>query len=131
MLSGGMQLLTVNVSKRLYQPAGYILRRLSVSICLRDDQIKRQDLFLRNFNKSGPLTDLPDYSYIDGKIVPLGANQKKRILQQRELATKIVTLSKEMDFALERYNRLQKKQQFEKQAIIDNKLKPKGHLLLK
>lgn len=63
-------------------------------------------------------------------MLHLQANQKKKLLQQRDLATKIVTMSKEMDFALERYNKLQEEKQREKKSILESKLKPKGHLLL-
>lgn len=59
------------------------------------------------------------------------SNQNKRLLKQQEIAAKIVELSGELDFAKERHERLQKQAQAEKQRIIQNKLKPKGHLLLK
>ncbi|KAL1379570.1 hypothetical protein pipiens_014802 [Culex pipiens pipiens] len=84
----------------------------------------------RNPNKSGPLTALPDYTFMDGSVTPLGSNQKKRLLQQRDLAAKIVTMSSEMDFALDRYNRIQDEEARQRQALIDSKLKPKGHRLL-
>ncbi|XP_055608196.1 39S ribosomal protein L52, mitochondrial [Uranotaenia lowii] len=85
----------------------------------------------RNPNKCGPLTDLSDYSYTDGRITPLGANQTKRMIQQRNLAQKIVVMSSEMDFALQRYNHLKENQLNNKRNIVSQKLKPKGHLLLK
>lgn len=48
---------------------------------------------------------------------------------QRELAEKIVTGCKEIDFAVERYKKLQEEEQRREQSIHENKLKPKGHLL--
>uniref|UniRef100_A0AAG5D3K1 Large ribosomal subunit protein mL52 n=1 Tax=Anopheles atroparvus TaxID=41427 RepID=A0AAG5D3K1_ANOAO len=86
---------------------------------------------VRNPNKSSSLTHLPDYTFMDGRVTPFGANQKKRILQQREIAKQIVTLSKEMDFAVERYNRINAENEQRKSDLLREKLKPKGHLLLK
>ncbi|XP_058063018.1 large ribosomal subunit protein mL52 [Anopheles bellator] len=86
---------------------------------------------VRNPNKSSPLTHLPDYTFMDGRVTPYGANQKKRILQQREIAKQIVTLSKEMDFAVERHNRIETEAKETRQKLLAEKLKPKGHLLLK
>ncbi|XP_058121058.1 large ribosomal subunit protein mL52 [Anopheles ziemanni] len=85
----------------------------------------------RNPNKSSPLTHLPDYTFMDGRVTPFGSNQKKRILQQREIAKQIVTLSKEMDFAVERHDRINAEQAKRKEDLVREKLKPKGHLLLK
>ncbi|KFB41587.1 AGAP004841-PA-like protein [Anopheles sinensis] len=59
------------------------------------------------------------------------SNQKKRILQQREIAKQIVTLSKEMDFAVERHDRINAEHAKRKEDLVREKLKPKGHLLLK
>ncbi|XP_021699960.1 39S ribosomal protein L52, mitochondrial [Aedes aegypti] len=84
----------------------------------------------RNPNKSGPLTDLPDYSFLNGRVTPLGARQTKRLLQQQEIANKIVTMSKEMDYAVERYKSLQEEKQNRNKKIVSNYLKPKGFALL-
>uniref|UniRef100_A0A1Q3FBP3 Large ribosomal subunit protein mL52 n=1 Tax=Culex tarsalis TaxID=7177 RepID=A0A1Q3FBP3_CULTA len=111
--------------------ARYITRRnVSVSSACCDHKWRREGSLPRNPNKSGPLTDLPDYTFMDGSVTPLGSNQKKRLLQQRELAQKIVTMSGEMDFAVDRYNRIQDEKARERQALLDSKLKPKGHRLL-
>lgn len=40
-------------------------------------------------------------------------------------------LSKELDFAKDRHQSILREQSERKQAILDAKLKPKGHLLLK
>lgn len=61
----------------------------------------------------------------------LQSNQKKRLMKQQEIAAKIVELSSELDFAKQRHERLKMQAQAEKQRILQNKLKPKGHLLLK
>ncbi|XP_001360743.4 39S ribosomal protein L52, mitochondrial [Drosophila pseudoobscura] len=84
-----------------------------------------------NPNAFGPLTNLPDYTFLDGRPTPLGSNQKKRLERQQEIATKIVELSGELEFAKQRYERQRVAAATEKQRIIQNKLKPKGHLMLK
>jgi len=43
---------------------------------------------------------------------------------------KIVALSKEMDFAVNRYKALEQQKLKEQQRLLNNKLKRKGHLLL-
>ncbi|EDW46798.1 39S ribosomal protein L52, mitochondrial [Drosophila sechellia] len=84
-----------------------------------------------NPNAFGPLTNLPDYTYLDGRPTPLGANQKRRLLKQQEIASRIVELSGELEFAKQRHQRLKETAESEKQRLIRSKLKPKGYLLLK
>eukprot|EP00099_Drosophila_melanogaster_P019083 NP_610313.1 mitochondrial ribosomal protein L52 [Drosophila melanogaster] len=84
-----------------------------------------------NPNAFGPLTNLPDYTYLDGRPTPLGANQKRRLIKQQEIATRIVELSGELEFAKQRHERLKANAESEKQRLIRSKLKPKGHFLLK
>nr|CAD7574128.1 unnamed protein product [Timema californicum] len=79
-----------------------------------------------NPNGFGPLTNLPDFSYKDGRTTPLGVGQQARLLKQREFAKTVVKFCKEMDFAVERHNRLQKEEEHNRQRILDSKLKPKG-----
>ncbi|CAG2062818.1 unnamed protein product [Timema podura] len=79
-----------------------------------------------NPNGFGPLTNLPDFSYKDGRKTPLGVGQQARLLKQREFAKTVVKFCKEMDFAVERHNRLQKEEEQNRQRILDSKLKPKG-----
>ncbi|KAJ9585882.1 hypothetical protein L9F63_020470, partial [Diploptera punctata] len=83
-----------------------------------------------NPNKTGILTDKQDYSFLDGRPVPLGSGVKRRVMKQREYAETIVKLSKEIDFAAEKYNKRIEEKKAAKQRKIDSKLKPKGHLLL-
>ncbi|XP_053686461.1 39S ribosomal protein L52, mitochondrial [Sabethes cyaneus] len=127
-----MDQILLHVNKYFHSTAYYITRRLSISatVCANNSQKRQEILFPKNPNKSSSLTLLPDYTFLDGRITPLGANQKKRLLKHRELANKIVMLSKEMDFALDRYNRIQEEQKQEKAVLLNSKLKPKGHLLL-
>ncbi|XP_011163169.1 39S ribosomal protein L52, mitochondrial [Solenopsis invicta] len=83
-----------------------------------------------NPNTFGPLTNLPDYTFQDGRVTPLGIRQKARLDKQRDYAARIITLVGEMDYAVERHAKLQEKKKQRRQKILDNKLKPKGELLL-
>jgi large subunit ribosomal protein L52 len=40
----------------------------------------------QNPNAYGPLTDGPDFSYLDGKPAPPGMKQLKKMFRQQELA---------------------------------------------
>ncbi|XP_033210553.1 39S ribosomal protein L52, mitochondrial [Belonocnema kinseyi] len=99
----------------------------SVSI---DQYWRMQKGLTANPNAFGPLTNLPDYSFKDGRPTPYGVNQKRKIVKNREYAAKIVRLVGEVDYAVERYDRLIKEKQEEQRRIIDSKLKAKGELLL-
>lgn len=95
-----------------------------------DKKWREENNLCKNPNAFGPLTNLPDYTFMDGRPTPLGVRQMKRILVQRDIANKIVTFSKELDFAKERCIKLKKEDADRKESIIKNKLKSKGHLLL-
>ncbi|XP_030750147.1 39S ribosomal protein L52, mitochondrial [Sitophilus oryzae] len=84
-----------------------------------------------NPNASGILTDGPDFSYLDGRLTPLTQGQKRRVLGQEKVKRQIISLSKEIDFAVEYHKQLQDKEAKEKAQILERKLKPKGVELLK
>ncbi|XP_011151316.1 39S ribosomal protein L52, mitochondrial isoform X2 [Harpegnathos saltator] len=84
-----------------------------------------------NPNAYGPLTNLPDYIFKSGKPTPLGIRQKARMEKQQEYATRIIQLVGEIDSAVERHAKMQEEEKQRRQQILDNKLKPKGDLLLK
>lgn len=52
-------------------------------------------------------------------------------MRQREMAARIVQLSGELDYAKQRHANIQHEADMDKKRIIDGKLKPKGHLLLR
>lgn len=52
-------------------------------------------------------------------------------MEQKEIAEQIIALTKEMDFAVERHKKLVDDEIKNKEAMINNKLKPKGVMLLK
>ncbi|EFN76699.1 hypothetical protein EAI_05066 [Harpegnathos saltator] len=51
--------------------------------------------------------------------------------KQQEYATRIIQLVGEIDSAVERHAKMQEEEKQRRQQILDNKLKPKGDLLLK
>ncbi|CAH0584511.1 unnamed protein product [Chrysodeixis includens] len=83
----------------------------------------------RHRNAEGILTDAPDYTYLDGRPTPLLKKQKKRMLLQREYASKIVDLISDLDYAKERHQKMEAAKEEERQNIIANRLKPKGAAL--
>lgn len=52
------------------------------------------------------------------------------ILYSIDFQAKIIKLVGEVDFAVENHARMQEKKKEERQEILNNKLKPKGDLLL-
>ncbi|KAJ8713688.1 hypothetical protein PYW07_014058 [Mythimna separata] len=106
-----------------------IYRALSTSTAVCSKQWRVQHGLSLNRNAEGVLTDTPDFTYLDGRPTPLLQKQKKRILRQREFASKIVELCSEIDFAKERHNYLQAAKEDERKSIIANRLKPKGTAL--
>ncbi|XP_055704398.1 39S ribosomal protein L52, mitochondrial [Phlebotomus papatasi] len=87
-------------------------------------------IFKTNPTKFGPLTNMPDYTFMDGRPTPLGTHQRTRLEKQKVIATKIVALNKELAFAKERHQRILREQAEERKNILEGKLKEKGHLML-
>ncbi len=109
----------------------------------------------RNPNAYGPLTDKRDFSFLDGRAVPMGSGQVKRALKQKNYAVRKILLKqtqflanfninnlllnlqerifqivKEMDFAVYRNQRIQQETEDRNQAILKSKFKAKGHLVV-
>lgn len=84
-----------------------------------------------NPNTGGVLAESPDYSFLDGRPTPYGSRQKRRILQQRELAKQIISFTSEIDFAVERHDKICKEHANNRTNVIESKLKPKGIELLR
>ncbi|CAK1585921.1 unnamed protein product [Parnassius mnemosyne] len=83
-----------------------------------------------NKNAEGILTDGPDYTFLDGRPTPLLQKQKLRMLKQRDFASKIVELNSELEFAKTRHQKMLQAKEEEREAILRNRLKPKGRALL-
>ncbi|XP_066254229.1 large ribosomal subunit protein mL52 [Euwallacea similis] len=99
-------------------------------VSLKNKNLRREKGLSGNPNASGVLADSSDYSFLDGRITPLGIGQKERLLKNEEAKLKIIALSNEIDFAVERYNRIQEEEKSKKEKILASKLKPKGATLL-
>ncbi|KAK9877030.1 hypothetical protein WA026_016057 [Henosepilachna vigintioctopunctata] len=84
-----------------------------------------------NPNSYGVLTDGPDYSFQDNRPTPYGMRQMKRITKQKELAEKIINLTCEVDYAVHRYEQINKNKSEERNRLLSSKLKAKGAALLK
>ncbi|KAL9913973.1 39S ribosomal protein L52, mitochondrial [Glossina fuscipes] len=123
-------MLILKVSRGI--PSNSFIRKVSSSGILALDQRWREEHGLpANPNAFGPLHTLPDYKFPDGRPTPMGSNQRRRLMKQREIAAKIVAMCKELDDAKERYIRLGLEKQAERKRIMEGKLKPKGKYLLK
>ncbi|RDD44097.1 39S ribosomal protein L52, mitochondrial [Trichoplax sp. H2] len=55
----------------------------------------------RSGNEYGPLTELPDWSYADGRPGPISKGQKKRDSKQQALSERVQRLLNEVDTAKE------------------------------
>ncbi|CAB3221510.1 unnamed protein product [Arctia plantaginis] len=104
-------------------------RALSSTAALSTKEWRAERGLPANRNAEGILTDGPDFTYQDGRPTPLLHKQMKRLKRQREYATKMVELCSELDFAKERFKKLEEAKEQERQQIISNRLKPKGDAL--
>ncbi|XP_073509367.1 large ribosomal subunit protein mL52 [Phyllobates terribilis] len=82
--------------------------------------------FARSGSEYGPMTDLPDWSFADGRAAPPWKSQNRRKEENKELASRIIMFSKEMDQGMKKWTEKQdslKEQQLLKQK---NQLKLKA-----
>ncbi|MBZ3881306.1 39S ribosomal protein L52, mitochondrial [Sciurus carolinensis] len=91
--------------------------------CFRESAL-RQGL-AANPSGYGPLTELPDWSYADGRPAPPMKGQLRRKTQREKFARRVVLLSQEMDAGIQAWQLRQQKLQEEKRKQ-KNALKPKG-----
>ncbi|XP_064787550.1 39S ribosomal protein L52, mitochondrial isoform X3 [Oncorhynchus masou masou] len=85
----------------------------------------------RSGTEYGPMTDLPDWSFADGRPAPPLKGQLRRRQERETLARRVVNLSSEVDKGMEVWR---EKREEAKRMLERNKsllLKPKGNLLLK
>ncbi|XP_048218748.1 39S ribosomal protein L52, mitochondrial isoform X2 [Perognathus longimembris pacificus] len=74
----------------------------------------------------GPLTELPDWSFADGRPAPPMKGQLRRKAQREEFARRVVLLSQEMDAGLQAWNIRQQEKLQEEERKQKQALKPKG-----
>ncbi|XP_077292725.1 mitochondrial ribosomal protein L52 [Arctopsyche grandis] len=79
----------------------------------------------------GPLTDLPDYTFLDGRVTPIGSRQRSRILNEQKVTEKIIKLTKQVDFAKDHYQYKLEQEEANKKALIERRLKSKGQSFFK
>lgn len=106
------------------------LRNFHLNPIMNDKNWRIQRKLTVNPNAFGPLTNLPDYSFKDGRPVPYGSHQKRRIDQQREHLLRIKELVSEVDMAVMKHKSKLEAIENEKQRILGRKLKEKGEKLL-
>ncbi|XP_075883999.1 large ribosomal subunit protein mL52 [Nelusetta ayraudi] len=107
-------------------------RHLSTTCAVRaGGQWRKEHGLARSGTEYGPLTDLPDWSFADGRPAPALKGQLRRKQEREALARRIVMLSNEVDQGMEVW----KEKQAENRRIEEHKksllLKPKGKLLVK
>ncbi|XP_008564766.1 PREDICTED: 39S ribosomal protein L52, mitochondrial isoform X2 [Galeopterus variegatus] len=101
------------------------VRRLHCSAAAwAGSQWRLQQGLAANPNGYGPLTELPDWSYADGRPAPPMKGQLQRKAQREKFARRVVLLSQEMDAGLQAWQLRQQKLQEEERK--QNALKPKG-----
>ncbi|XP_069319365.1 large ribosomal subunit protein mL52 isoform X2 [Eulemur rufifrons] len=74
----------------------------------------------------GPLTELPDWSYADGRPAPPMKGQLRRKAEREKFARRVVLLSQEMDAGLQAWQLRQQEKLQEEERKQKNALKPKG-----
>uniref|UniRef100_A0A3P8S5P2 Large ribosomal subunit protein mL52 n=1 Tax=Amphiprion percula TaxID=161767 RepID=A0A3P8S5P2_AMPPE len=85
----------------------------------------------RSGTEYGPLTDLPDWSFADGRPAPPLKGHLRRKQERETLARRIVMLNSEVDQGIEMWREKQeavKRMEEHKKSLL---LKPKGQRLLK
>ncbi|XP_063043392.1 39S ribosomal protein L52, mitochondrial [Engraulis encrasicolus] len=107
-------------------------RSFSSTSCTPAGQIWRESFGLPSKGSEyGPLTDLPDWSYADGRPAPPMKGQVRRQQQREAFARRVVALNSEVDAGMQQW---QDKKDAEVQAEEHRKyliLKPKGNHKLK
>uniref|UniRef100_A0A671UPS7 Large ribosomal subunit protein mL52 n=1 Tax=Sparus aurata TaxID=8175 RepID=A0A671UPS7_SPAAU len=95
------------------------------------EQWRKEHGVARSGTEYGPLTDLPDWSFADGRPAPPMKGQLRRKQEREVLARRIVMLNNEMDRGMEAWSEKReaaKKMEEHKKSLL---LKPKGKLLMK
>ncbi|XP_070711030.1 large ribosomal subunit protein mL52 [Pempheris klunzingeri] len=107
-------------------------RQISTSCGVQAGEKWRKEHGLsRSGTEYGPLTDLPDWSFADGRPAPPLKGQLRRKQEREVLARRIVMLSSEVDGGIEAWREKQeeaKRMEEHKKSLL---LKPKGKLLMK
>ncbi|KAM9717069.1 large ribosomal subunit protein mL52 [Menidia menidia] len=95
------------------------------------EQWRKDNGLARSGSEYGPLTDLPDWSFADGRPAPLMKGQMKRKQEREALARRIVMLSSEVDKGIEAWEEKQEEAKRAEELKKSLLLKPKGKLVMK
>ncbi|XP_056318776.1 39S ribosomal protein L52, mitochondrial [Danio aesculapii] len=82
----------------------------------------------RGGSEYGPLTDLPDWSFADGRPAPLLKGQIRRQKQREEFARRAVYLNAEMDEGMKQWHESKEAKKQKEEHVKSLLLKPKGNL---
>ncbi|XP_067257586.1 39S ribosomal protein L52, mitochondrial [Chanodichthys erythropterus] len=85
----------------------------------------------RSGSEYGPLTDLPDWSFADGRPAPPLKGQIRRQKQREEFARRAVYLNAEVDEGMKQWHERKEVEKQKEEHVKSLLLKPKGNLLLK
>ncbi|XP_066244657.1 large ribosomal subunit protein mL52 isoform X2 [Saccopteryx leptura] len=106
------------------------VRRLHCSAAARaGSQWRLQQGLAASPSGYGPLTELPDWSYADGRPAPPMKGQLRRKAQREKFARRVVLLSQEMEAGLQAWELKQQEKLQEEERKQKNALKPKGAAL--
>ncbi|KAM8881406.1 large ribosomal subunit protein mL52 [Synchiropus picturatus] len=107
-------------------------RQLSSSCSLHGGQKWRKENGLpRSGSEYGPLTDLPDWSFADGRPAPPMKGMLRRRQEREALSRRIVMLNSEVDRGIESWQTREEKAKRMEEHQRSVLLKPKGRLLIK
>ncbi|XP_007436448.1 39S ribosomal protein L52, mitochondrial [Python bivittatus] len=82
-----------------------------------------------NPSDHGLTTDLPDWSFADGRPAPLMSGQLRRQEKNRQIVRRITELSAELDHGMKKWEAKMRKQEQDEEEKRRNRLQPKGALL--
>ncbi|XP_072314875.1 large ribosomal subunit protein mL52 [Eucyclogobius newberryi] len=92
---------------------------------------RKENGLSRSGSEFGPLTDLPDWSFADGRPAPPLKGHLRRRQERENLARRIVMLSSEVDRGIEVWEQRQEEAKRLEEHRKSQLLKPKGRLLMK
>uniref|UniRef100_A0A8C6U9I7 Large ribosomal subunit protein mL52 n=1 Tax=Neogobius melanostomus TaxID=47308 RepID=A0A8C6U9I7_9GOBI len=107
-------------------------RHLNTTATVQAGQKWRKENGLsRTGSEFGPLTDLPDWSFADGRPAPPLKGQLRRREEKENLARRIVMLSSEVDGGIEVWKQKQEEAKRAEELRKSLLFIPKGRLLTK
>ncbi|XP_074838844.1 LOW QUALITY PROTEIN: large ribosomal subunit protein mL52 [Carettochelys insculpta] len=74
----------------------------------------------------GPLRDLPDWSFVDGRPTPPWKGQIRRRQEDEAFARRVAMLARELDEGLRRWREQQRRTQEAEEQMTQKQLQPKG-----